>query len=373
LWFKNFQNHKFTEIILAPDGGITSITGPSDGGKSSAFRALQYLFLVGKCDARSGESDVEVGAEFTDLVIRRKTRVGKDDRNISDCIEIDGIEEPWTKMNRQLPSGVRKFTRIANLDVEGLDKKLSLNFLTQEDRWLPLDFRPSEISKILGSISGRNDVDSAIRDTNAQIKRLAREINLINEELTTRKQEVADAEERLPELDPSVKAIVTEYDNLQTAKRAGLEFDALQECEDSAAELVDIGIGIWKRCRPGAHDELLGMAVDDAICQISDVAKIAIGLEKVDETGIEEIMASLEGLDALYEEFQTIRSVVILDRELAILDDEIEDLDSKIVDAQTDIKAVDQEIFDLLKDGKTCPFSGEKLPKACVKSLSTLS
>lgn len=368
LTFQNFQTHKKTKVTFPPGARIIAFVGTSGSGKSCLMRGLEYLYLLGKCIARYGEDSVLVSAQTGDGLSTCRTSIvdlkGKkvdDHLSILDTQEM-GEERSWVKMNKQLPTPFVGLTRIGYLDVEDLKKKFSLNFIGQFDRCLPRDFRPSEISKIFGSVSGRNRVDSAIKATNVAIGRIKAKIKENENLIETADEEIEEVKALIPDVDPDLSEILEEWEEL--GKIEELRF----VLEDRKKEIARL-----EQRRAMIDIALEGLDLDKTKSEIMTLARIyrlAGSLETFSEANLSYVDSAIEGIDSLggqvrdyrhlvegYEEYDDADEAVKIAREqVELFDDKLEDVWNRV--------------RDFLKKHKMCPYSGEKLPKACFDKLS---
>ena len=124
LQIKNFQKWGQVSIDLFP---LTVLTGETDSGKSSIFRALEFLFLGQQGYIKTGALETSVTAEFSNgaTVSRFKGRESKY------AVQVDGNVEVFISPGRDVPKAVLKLLDIRGIESEAIS--LSVNASGQHD------------------------------------------------------------------------------------------------------------------------------------------------------------------------------------------------------------------------------------------------
>lgn len=164
----NFQSHKNTTIDLTK--GINLIVGESRRGKSSIFRAMNWLYMnnfEGKADSfiRKGEkyTTVSVVLENDIAISRTKGVVGKTSVNSYTITYPDGKEQVFDSIGASVPQEVWDLLSVTPFTMPGEKKPVAINFCQQgEPAFLLMDSGPNK-ARILNSFTGVDKVDIAVR------------------------------------------------------------------------------------------------------------------------------------------------------------------------------------------------------------------
>lgn len=159
-------SHWETVTEYAP--GLTVVTGPNDGGKSTIIRIIKWVFLgepsgeeflftkrneSGEVIKAADEGKAEIGLD-NEIVITKTRRKGKTTYSIST------ISEPFEKA--EVPDEIKDALGIKIYNYG--DFKTYLNFSFQHDAPFLLSEAPSVGAKVLGKLAGTEVVDLAISD-----------------------------------------------------------------------------------------------------------------------------------------------------------------------------------------------------------------
>jgi len=157
---KKFQCHDNSVINLAP--GVNIISGSSDHGKTSVFRAIGLV----KNNSPSGYRYKPWQAKKKDVtIIGLKFDNGKVERRRSDTIDEYLIQasncstDPFKAMNRQVPEQISEFLNLNEY-----------NFQSQHDPHFFISKTPGERAKLLNEVSGLEIIDKSTSKINSLIK-----------------------------------------------------------------------------------------------------------------------------------------------------------------------------------------------------------
>ncbi|MHB8182641.1 MAG: AAA family ATPase [Candidatus Desulforudaceae bacterium] len=187
---ENFQSHEHTTINFAPDGQLTVIVGPSDSGKTAAFRALRWVAYnepAGIDFVRVGATKARVTINLVDgrAVIRERSK----------SINRYTIQEPGQDdlvlegFGVGVPLEVQQVLEI--LPVAIGDMEINLNLAEQLDGpFLGKSVPATGKAKVLGKLAGTEEVDFASKHLGTDLyrrrqdeKNAAAEIVQIEEQL----------------------------------------------------------------------------------------------------------------------------------------------------------------------------------------------
>lgn len=178
LW--NFQSHKHSLLKFSP--GINTITGPTDNGKSSVIRALEWVI-----DNESGifedevrnwdckpKDEVKVRALFFDGVEVTRIRSSK-------------INEYW--LNGEVFKALRGSVPTEIVDALRLAE---VNCQFQDEPYFLLDRTPGKVAQALNDVADLSGMDSALVNSKKMVKSTDKELKVTGKDITKIKQEIAD-------------------------------------------------------------------------------------------------------------------------------------------------------------------------------------
>lgn len=322
------------------------------------MNAVRFLLLMEKGYTRYDDPDIKVEADFGDCVVSREAEYALDGKKIKDIVTLDGIEREH--MHGQMPEAVKKKVRIFNLDVEDLKKKICLNFIGQRDPILPKALMPSEISKLFGSVSGRNKIDSAIKATNKAIRVLKLEKNRDTLAAESLEKGISEVDKEIPPHSPDCSELTERMRvHLEVIELAESLIAANESLESDSKALSRIDTTLAK----------VDMApLSEKMFNVSEITRLAGELKPVGEVDFASIDAALAGIADIDDRMvnmsdlvDDVRAIVDLNLDLENYDGDLKGLDFKIL-------GVTHQIESLLDTGH-CPYSGKKLPKACREAL----
>lgn len=218
LRLQNFQKHK--KLLIEFDPHITTIIGPTDSGKSSVIRALNYLTFntpSGTAIIRDGANGCTVSLEVDDKTIKR--RRGKDVNHY----EIDGKKlEAFGKGG--VPDEVKEALK--------LDR---LNFQYQHDSPLWLSENAGQVAKNLNEIVNLDLIDRVLTRLGRQARALGTELTICSNRLIRAKvdskelewvsnaeesfQKVEDAQTRLDKINTKHTQLLALIGSIRTLKK----------------------------------------------------------------------------------------------------------------------------------------------------------
>jgi len=300
--------------------------------------------------------------DHTDYKLKRHTDISATGRVLDDYIKVSGEKEPWRKYKKQIPEGLIKRTRIANLDIEDVNEKVSLNFIGQFDRILPLALKPSKISKLLGSMSGRNAVDSALKETNAQIRNIKQDITSAQEELENKKVEIENIQATIPDDDLCCDELLAEHQRLSKVilkskklKQINAESAAVKE------ELADLRASL---------EVIDSTAIVEEISSLGSIIEITNRIPEIPDLEPSELLAAGEGVEDIEALYSAYLQVVDQAKRIEVVEQYLLDVDHNLHEKRDELEEAQYDLYLFLQEHEICPFTLEPLPEACAKKLS---
>lgn len=152
LYIKNFQKH--SSLKLQFDGGLNSIVGPTDSGKSSVIRALTWLFTnrplgdgFRKYDTK--ETTVEVGIDGR--VLRRVKS------STANYYELDG--KKFEAMSGKVPDQIMALLNLSEVNIH-----------TQHEPHFLLSETSGEVGRFINKIVNLSVMDSSMKLAASELK-----------------------------------------------------------------------------------------------------------------------------------------------------------------------------------------------------------
>lgn len=224
LTIKNFQSHKYSELIFAQD--LNVIIGPSDSGKTSIIRALKWVLYnepSGDFFIREGESEVSVTITLSDNTILKRYRTKS--KNGYQMITSDGIESTFEGIGTSVPQEIIDVTGISKMLLDG-DHSNAINLGEQLEGPFLLSEKTSTRANAIGRLVGVDIIDEALREVLRDLRNLNQTKNL--------------KEESIEELNNNIK----DYDYIDELKikhkNLKLLLNRINEFEEKKLKLEDI-------------------------------------------------------------------------------------------------------------------------------------
>lgn len=241
LFVEDFQSHEKTALDLAPQGGLTVITGHTDSGKTAIVRALRLLMYnqpQGSDYIRVGRDRAAVAVEMSDgtKVARERSRGSVNRYRITKPGETPQVLEGF---GGSVPVEVQEATGVRVVSVgETLD--LALNLSEQLDGpFLGKSVSGPAKAKILGALAGTEEVDEAQRGLGTDLHRANQEEKRLADTVQGLETKIAEYD-YLPELSAKIEALDS---LLITAKAAQTKLCALKTAKTSLDSLNAQRIG----------------------------------------------------------------------------------------------------------------------------------
>lgn len=219
---EGFQSHINTQIEFSEHLNI--ITGPTDSGKSAILRALKKVIR----DLPAGNDFVNnklhtctITMAVDSVIILRSISKDKDGKTKINNYQVG--EQPFDSFGRDIPLEVITALNMPVVDLG--DFKIDLHFYDQFDGPFLIGDTSSVKSKVLGSVSGLNVIDEAIkkvnkdsRQINSDLKTIEKDVNQIQTELSILPdiEKLLENAERFENTLTSIENSTTRLDKLKT-------------------------------------------------------------------------------------------------------------------------------------------------------------
>lgn len=170
LEIRGFQNHK--KKVLELDPLITTLTGPSDRGKSAVIRALRWLCLNKSPKKKFIHWDREVAV--VTLYIDGHKIVRKKGKGIN-AYYMDG--EELKSFNRGVPEQISNILKVSDL-----------NFQRQHDPHFWISLPPLQVSKELNQLVDLDVIDRSLSKVSSQLRKAKVEVEVVEDRLKEARQ-----------------------------------------------------------------------------------------------------------------------------------------------------------------------------------------
>lgn len=220
---QKFQSHDSATLDFRP--GVNLIVGDSDSGKSALLRALRWLvfnrpsgFTFQSHWAAKGEPTT-VQAFFSDGGNAARTRNRKDNWYL-----LHNLAEPLEAVRTDVPAEVKAVVRLDDLNVQ-----------RQGDKPFLLDESPPEVARVLNTVAGLENIDSAHSRIAAKIRE-NQAVQRLNDSQLLEVNARLEAYTPLPDMQARVAVLA----RLQGQHKAALDKQALllelittvEECQE---------------------------------------------------------------------------------------------------------------------------------------------
>ena len=342
---KNFQSHSDTELIMDP--GINVITGTSDVGKSSIFRAINWLRLnrpVGnafvKHDSKGG---VEVSLDFDEAKIQRIKSKTKNAYKLG--------KSKFEVVSNNVPTEITEFLNLDDISVQG-----------QHDAYFLLQSSPGEVAKKLNEVAGFQIIDSVTKDVksaiteNTSTKRFTKEhIEKLEEDIA--KYEHLDSVEI--QLDDIQKLATSYKENLNLSEQINYTLDDISETHGAIAD-IDGWLEIESAVKPIIVASNTFMEKTN---EYETINELTVEVDLLEERirslkHRAECENDVEQILAVIKEYNT-QSEALNSLLLALKN--IKDYSETIDELEIEINELTENMNRLLEAENLCPFCGTKL------------
>lgn len=345
---KNFQNHEDTVIELT--GGLNTITGTSDSGKTAIYRTLEYIYLMGAEGYGSWDSTwVQHGASYATILITfddgtRLLRIKGDSKNEIYLFK-DDEDEPYyskTKVGIKYDQEVLDF-----LNNPFFDKEIgSLPFTNQTDSIFLVGASESKIPEFIAKMSNFTEFEQAVNYLEKENNFFSKQIRISDEKIQKYKKDL----EKYSDLDLKIKSIedIEEYKiaNSTIKERITLVQSIIDEANNKVSTKKQLKIENEK-------DVEFISVIKKHILDNEDLNAKINTMQELDEA-INEHLANIDKLKIINKKFEFLVSEAT-DKKMKSLESKVSliknchDLDDSIVKKQSELT----ELENLQSDAKT--------------------
>lgn len=224
---ENFQAHETISLDLDPS--ITTITGPSDRGKSSLVRLLLWITL----NKPSGKAYLRRGAKAMRGVLHFDGKELVRERGDENAYYLDG--EKYVAFGSSVPRDI-----VATISLD------AINFATQTDNLFWFNLSPGELSRSLNAVVRLDLIDRTLSTIATKLKRTTTERDISKKRLQSAKENVRNLEwvveageelDRLDKLDKDVRKRRQEASEMRFLVEEGERLN--KGIQDAAGAILD--------------------------------------------------------------------------------------------------------------------------------------
>lgn len=185
----NFESYTREKFKLHP--GVNVFTGGSDEGKSGIIRAITWNaenrplgdgFRSDLLDPKKDKKvpvQVSIDYETTGLVTRSKDATGKN------YYYVEGQKEPLRALRTDVPDEIQDMSLMEKVNIQGQHPSEQYFLLTD---------KPGHVAKKFNKVAGLVIMDKAITEVNSQVRDCNAEIKVAKAEIETRTDELKETE-----------------------------------------------------------------------------------------------------------------------------------------------------------------------------------
>lgn len=365
----NFQCHKYLELDFAK---FTTLTGGSNGGKTSVLRAI--IALVRNDSAgpfvRRGQKSLSVKLEFDDGYIVEWLKGSGENKYL--LTGPDGNTRTFDKVGSEAPDEVKEVLRLGPIAIKASDKEY-VNFHTQLEAPFIIGATPGNVAKLFGELTSASQLYTAVGDGNKTV----RSINALK---STRSDDIKSAKESLEDfigLDDQVEITKALEAIILKASQTTKEIDGLSKLVEEEVSLstqytsISTSVGSLEPATDISLDNLT--AVSKEVLELSGTIDNLTKLDVAEEKGLEGIGYLESGmnhdLSSLMDLSQNISILESHVETATSLDEEITKFDTAIPTLCADILCMETGIDELFESVEECPECGQTLSDTAREAL----
>lgn len=304
---KNFKSHKDSKILLK--GGVNSIFGDSDSGKSAIMKALYWCIY----NQPSGDSFIN-NPKISTIV-----SVELDNEIIIEREKGKGVNK-YTIINGKDKQEFKSFNQGVPDEVKNLLKFKSFNFQLQFDDHFLLSNNSSEVAKFFNDVIDLDIIDSTFENIlkddfriKAEIKRLKNSLEEINKEsecfewIDSADNELAGIEKidgEISTIESNISHIYPKIEEIKESEIKLLKYKKLQQMDTDM-----VGISILTEKLPLIKSKILSLK--NKIEETKELEKTLIKYKKISlmEKDISEILSISEKISPIKKSLILIKNI----------------------------------------------------------------
>jgi len=321
---KNFQKHKKLEVNFTES--INVLTGLTDTGKSSIYRALEFVCGMSNISikdlTKEGESETSVKIWISNGFQIERVRSNTINRYI---LSKEGCDDKvFDSIGKVVPEEICLALEMSLIEIDNI--ALNLNFSSQDNLNFLLDRRiyPASFSaKLFNKLTGNELLDSLFKECNRDNLKFNKELKQTEEKLVNQEEELVDYSQQYKESRKKCNLIKIEFEDIKEKVKI---YEELKELADKIKtnkenkEFVQFKISKIKIVNDKKFEDLKNRVkefkeLQDMFYSLKSVEESLQGVEKqikgikivkVDFKKLEERCKQLQQYNELYESIQQI-------------------------------------------------------------------
>jgi exonuclease SbcC len=173
LFIENFEGYK--KVNLNFSTGVNILTGVSDSGKSSVYRAIEWVTM----NQPAGEDFISHWADQSRVILEFDNGNKVERVKGKKCNSYFLNDQEYKSFGQGVPEDIQK---VVNME--------SINFKSQFASPFLLSQTSGEVTKYFNSIVNLEDIDTTFRNGKKEIRELNTKIPFIEEEIQEQKNEL---------------------------------------------------------------------------------------------------------------------------------------------------------------------------------------
>lgn len=324
LTLQNHECHRLTELEFSP--GLNIFIGPTDAGKSSAFRAVYWLI-----------NNRPLGDQMLPLFWKGETKITVEFSDPDSTVSrIKGKKTNDYQLNNLDPVNAGSGT-----PPEEISQAIMLddvNFQTQVDRSFMMFDSPGERGRMLNRIAGLEEIDKALNNGSRDVLRLSREYRASKANIKTQEEQL-EAFSDLEKIEEKV-ALCEQF--TLYIQQSGKKAKTLRGLIDEN-EKIENKLSIVEKFLPAEEKiklvESLLHEIQKKEKRIASLNEISLGIKRIDSKlegffdfdEVEGVLAEIKQMSEQIEEAEE-RAVSLRKKvkRLESLDHKIEEIEEKI-------------------------------------------
>lgn len=345
---KNFQKHVNTEINL---GEFNLIIGKSSAGKTSIFRALEFLFY-GNWD-NTFFNNPKQNSEVT-IVIDNNIKITRIRRPLTYDFNIAYIEDPSGKYEfKNFNDVIPLIERVIDVSpIQIGDKEINLNFSKQDSPLFILSESSITKAQWIGRLYGANILDTMLKLANNDKREYNETLKMYKQELNKLEKEYS----LLPDYNLFEQKFNKLKENWEKLQKINTLFEKILNYQSKKKEVEKLSKYSKVDFKHTYQTLIKYEIIEKYLKNDEKIKKLQAKLEKFNKVNIkprvEKIMKIIE-IDKRYDE-------VIQKSNL---------INTALVDVRQSIEKIKQEYEEKLKALTHCPLCGNQLNKTQKKKV----
>jgi len=352
LKIKNFQAIKEAELVF--DKGITVITGKTNSGKSSIFRALRTLVAN-----RFISGSINYDADFLEITLEDNNNKVKYNRKNSTTYEIN--DTIYEKVGRTQLDEVSEVLNMPEVEVAG--EKIRLNFWKQMSYPFLVGKTPNQLFNFIAQSKEHELIVAKQESDKEELKTTEKQLNSILSVIDSKKQDLINLQNEVKDLEKYSKL---DYNTLNGFYQLTKTLDTILTNKKESSEKLNDSITKYNNLKQDLETKKsklkdikdyldLYTILDTTITKLNTLKETKKDLEsKVSTKDLESIKTKQ---NTIKKDLELLSNIEILINSKNTLNDKLGTFKEQLENKERTINTYKEE----LKEFKVCPLCGQAL------------